>query len=87
MGMANAQKEIRGNHNGRCIGSIKAKQIISTLERMGFKEQKRGGAGVLLRRDGKNFMVPNSIGDISKVVIRKWLRNAGVSEREFLGSF
>lgn len=64
--------------------SISWRKLIQRFRRLGFDGPHPGGRHLYMRRDSLKVRVPNPHhGDISKALVTKILRQAGIAETEW----
>lgn len=64
---------------------LKAKEVISALEKLGFQvDHVTGGHYILRHPDGRRTVVPyHGNRDVKQAVLRSIIRQAGISPEEF----
>ncbi len=67
------------------LPALKAKEVISTLEKLGFQVDHVTGSHYILRHpDGRRAVVPyHGNRDVKQGVLRSIIRQAGISPEEF----
>ncbi len=70
--------------SGRLPG-VQAKQIIKALEKAGFEFQRQKGGHVSMRNADteRTTVVPVHTGEFPRWLLKKIIRDAGLSEEEF----
>jgi predicted RNA binding protein YcfA (HicA-like mRNA interferase family) len=65
---------------------LKPREVISILEKLGFKEVRQKGSHIQFRhKDGRGTTVPNHKGkDISPILLRQIARDIGFTVESFL---
>ena len=68
------------------IPALTAKEVITTLKRAGFYERRQTGSHVILRKEGllRPVPVPNHPGDLPRRVLLDIIKEAGLTQEEFL---
>lgn len=69
--------------------SLKAREVIRCLEKLGFEEVRRKGSHRFFQhQDGRTTVVPSHKGeDIGRGLLRAILREAGITPDEFLQQY
>lgn len=67
------------------LPTVTAKQVVSALKRIGFTEVNQKGSHLYLWHAGRKLMtgVPMHTGDVGRGLVKKILKQAGLSEVEF----
>jgi mRNA interferase HicA len=66
---------------------VRARQVVAALQRAGFVVHHQTGSHVVLKRASdrpRRTTVPMHAGDVKRGTLRAILREAGISEEEFL---
>ena len=68
------------------IRALTAKQVIRALERAGFYERRQTGSHVILRKDGlpRPVPIPKHRGDLPRKLLLEIIKEAGLTQDEFL---
>ena len=66
------------------LSSVTANQVVRALERAGFVRTRQRGSHLRLKRGNLSVTVPMHSGDLPAPVLRSILRQAQMSEDEFL---
>lgn len=66
------------------LPALKPAEVIHALERAGFVRVRQRGSHLRLKRGNLAVTVPVHSGDLSKTVVRSILRQAQLTEEEFL---
>ncbi len=66
------------------LPSVKPREVIAALERAGFRQVRRRGSHVQLKRGNLLVTVPVHPGDLNPEVLRSILRQAQMTVDEFL---
>ena len=69
----------------KTLGSMKMHQIARTLRIMGYEEKPSGHNAIVFTNGGNSIKFHTNMNgrDYNKQVLRKMLRDAGISEEEF----
>ncbi len=63
---------------------LSAKEVLRTLERLGFEEVHRRGSHIKLKHaDGRIIIIPYHT-EVDRYTLRGALRDAGITEQDFL---
>ena len=62
---------------------LKPRQVIAALEKAGFRQVRRKGSHVQLKRGNLLVTIPNHPGDLNPHVLKSILRQAQMSTEEF----
>jgi predicted RNA binding protein YcfA (HicA-like mRNA interferase family) len=64
---------------------VTAKDVVAALKRGGFREVHQKGSHLYLWHDGKKLLtgVPMHPGDLGRGLVKKIIKQAGLSEEEF----
>lgn len=67
------------------LPSVTAREMLVALKRAGFRELHQKGSHQYLWHDGKKLLtgVPMHPGDLGRGLVRRILKQAGLSEEEF----
>ncbi len=70
---------------GGRLPSVRAKELISALEKAGFEFQRQSGAHVSLRHADtvRTVVVPVHSRELPRWLLKKIIKDAGMSEDEF----
>jgi predicted RNA binding protein YcfA (HicA-like mRNA interferase family) len=63
---------------------LKPREVIAALERAGFRQVRRKGSHIQLKRGNLLVTVPNHPGDLNPQVLRSVLRQSQLTSEEFL---
>jgi predicted RNA binding protein YcfA (HicA-like mRNA interferase family) len=63
---------------------LKPRQVIAALERAGFRQVRQRGSHLQFKRGNLLVTVPNHSGDLNPQVLKSILRQAQMSEMEFV---
>jgi predicted RNA binding protein YcfA (HicA-like mRNA interferase family) len=66
------------------LPAVKSSEMIRLLERLGFVRVRQRGSHLRMRRGNLPVTVPIHPGDLPPTVVRSILRQAQLSEEEFL---
>jgi len=66
------------------LPGLKSAEVVRALERAGFVRVRQRGSHLRLKRGNLAVTVPVHSGDLSKTVVRSILRQAQLTEEEFL---
>ncbi len=66
------------------LPSQKANEVVRKLERAGFVRVRQRGSHLRMKRGNLSVTVPMHSGDLPATVLRSVLRQAQMSEKEFL---
>lgn len=67
------------------LPTVTAKQVVSALKRVGFSEVHQKGSHLYLWHAGRKLLtgVPMHPGDLGRGLVRRILKQAGLTEAEF----
>jgi len=63
---------------------LKARQMITALEKAGFRQVRQKGSHIQFKRGNLLVTVPNHPGDLNPQVLRSILRQSQMTQDEFL---
>ncbi len=66
------------------LANVTSRECISALERAGFEVIRQKGSHIILRKGDYTPVVPNHAGTIKPGTLRSIIRQAGMSNDEFL---
>lgn len=64
---------------------LKPREVIAALEKAGFRQVRQRGSHVQFKRGNLLVTVPHHPGDLNPQVLRSILRQAQMTQDEFLG--
>jgi predicted RNA binding protein YcfA (HicA-like mRNA interferase family) len=64
---------------------LKPREVIAALEKAGFRQVRQKGSHVQFKRGNLLITVPHHPGDLNPQVLRSILRQAQMTQDEFLG--
>jgi predicted RNA binding protein YcfA (HicA-like mRNA interferase family) len=64
---------------------LKPREVIAVLEKAGFRQVRQKGSHVQFKRGNLLVTVPHHPGDLNPQVLRSILRQAQMTQDEFLG--
>jgi predicted RNA binding protein YcfA (HicA-like mRNA interferase family) len=72
---------------GPRLPTVEAKDVVRALERAGFVFQRQKGSHATYRHPGvgRTTVVPLHSGDVKRPLLKLILRQAGLTEEEFIG--
>jgi predicted RNA binding protein YcfA (HicA-like mRNA interferase family) len=67
------------------LPQLTAKQIVAALKRIGFEEHSQEGSHLVLKNRASKLrtVVPMHSGDVGRGLLKKIIKQAGLSEQEF----
>ncbi len=67
------------------LPGVTAREVVAALKRGGFRELHQKGSHLYLWHDGKKLLtgVPMHPGDMGRGLVKKIIKQAGLSEEEF----
>lgn len=66
------------------LPALRSAQVVQALKRAGFIEMRQRGSHLRLKRGNLAVTVPMHTGDLSQPVLRSILRQAQMTDEEFL---
>lgn len=63
---------------------LKPRQVMSALEKAGFRQVRQRGSHVQFKRGNLLVTIPNHPGDLNPSVLRSILRQSQMTQEEFL---
>ena len=63
---------------------LKPRQVMSALEKAGFRQVRQRGSHIQFKRGNLLVTVPNHPGDLNPQVLRSILRQSQMTQEEFL---
>ncbi len=66
------------------LPSLKSREIISVLLKIGFIEHRQKGSHKIFKKEGLRVTVPTHIQDLKKGTVRGIIEQSGLTEDEFI---
>ena len=67
------------------LPALSARKLVAGLKRIGYVEARQAGSHLILKHPDRQILViPMHVGDLAKPFLKSILKEAGISEEEFL---